>query len=70
MFYDLKSIGITQAQKAIDKGATLSKINGGFYSGGACFNHVLDTPRTRYRVSDWVFKSLKTPEGLVIKTIG
>lgn len=71
MFYDLKSISVEPAQRALDKGASVFKMRSGFYSGGHSYNHVLATKRgTSYRVSDWVFKALITKPGTEIKILG
>lgn len=71
MFYELKPISIEAAQRAVDNGATVSKLRSGFYSGGHSYSHVLTTKRdTNYRVSDWVFKALAMKPGTDIQTIG
>lgn len=58
MFYDLKSAGVDQVQRAVKAGGTLDAMSTSFYSGGYSYTHVLNTKRgTQYRVSDWVVKA-------------
>ena len=63
MFYNLKSAGVDQVNRAVKAGGTLEAMGTSFYSGGYIYTHVLTSKRgTQYRVSDWVVKAC-TGEG-------
>lgn len=58
MFYNLKSAGVDQVERAVKAGGTLEAMSTSFYSGGYTYTHVLTTKRgTQYRISDWVVKA-------------
>jgi hypothetical protein len=59
MLCDLKPISADAAQRALDSGATLVRVENGLYSGGYTYRHMLTTKRgTAYRVSSYVMRAL------------
>lgn len=59
MLADLKPISADAAQRALDSGATLVRIEPSMYSGGYTYRHMLTTKRgTAYRVSSYVMRAL------------
>ena len=59
MFYDLKSAGVDQVQRAINAGGSVVEMATSFYSGGYTYTHVLTTKRgTQYRVSKQVMRAV------------
>lgn len=58
-FYNLKSAGVDQVDRAMKTGGTMEAMSTSFYSGGYVYTHVLTTKRgNQYRVSDWVVKAV------------
>ena len=63
LYYDWKSIGAEQAQRALGKGASIWKLPVQFGNGMARFSHGLQTTRGAcYVVSDRTFQALTVPE--------
>ena len=64
MHDELKSVGLTAAQRAIDAGGLLVAMAEPFFSGGYSYTHLLHTVRGKtYRVSRTIVGYLRTPPG-------
>ena len=58
--YELRSIGIDSAQRAMNAGGELLPIASPFYSGGQVYSHILFTARGRaYRVNQNIAEALQ-----------
>lgn len=64
LYYDWKPIGADPAQRALDKGGKIWKLQVQFGNGMARFSYGLETKRGAcYVVSDRVFAALAVPAG-------